>query len=105
MAIDEAQRCLQCKNPACVQGCPVNVPIKDFIHEIVEGDMDKAYEVITVPELSARRMRTGMPSGNPVRIQMRPGHQERACGYRPPGAVCGRLVHEQPGAGGDGSKT
>lgn len=34
MAINEAQRCLQCKNPACVQGCPVNVPIKDFIHEI-----------------------------------------------------------------------
>ena len=46
MAINEAQRCLQCKNPACVQGCPVNVPIKDFIHEIVEGNMDKAYEVI-----------------------------------------------------------
>ena len=46
MALNEAQRCLQCKNPACVQGCPVNVPIKDFIHEIVEGDMDKAYEVI-----------------------------------------------------------
>lgn len=46
MALNEAQRCLQCKNPACVQGCPVNVPIKDFIHEIVEGNMDKAYEVI-----------------------------------------------------------
>lgn len=46
MAINEAQRCLQCKNPACVQGCPVNVPIKDFIHEIVEGNVDKAYEVI-----------------------------------------------------------
>ena len=102
MAINEAQRCLQCKNPACVQGCPVNVPIPDFIHEIVEGNMDEGLRDHQVPELSARRMRTGMPSGNPVRSQMRPRHQGRACGYRPPGAVCGRLVHEQPGAGGDG---
>ncbi len=38
MAIEEAQRCLQCKNPSCVTGCPVNIQIPDFIDRIAEGD-------------------------------------------------------------------
>lgn len=46
MALNEAQRCLQCKNPACVQGCPVNVPIKEFIREIAEGNIEKAYATV-----------------------------------------------------------
>jgi glutamate synthase (NADPH/NADH) small chain len=33
MAIDEAKRCLNCKNPACMQGCPVHVHIPEFIAE------------------------------------------------------------------------
>ncbi len=47
MAIDEAQRCLNCKNPKCVSGCPVNVHIPDFIAQVVKGDFDEAYRVIT----------------------------------------------------------
>lgn len=42
MAQDEAARCLQCKKPACVAGCPVGVDIPGFINLIAEGDMTKA---------------------------------------------------------------
>lgn len=47
MAIDEAQRCLNCKNKPCVAGCPVNVRIPEFIEKVAEGDFVKAYEIIT----------------------------------------------------------
>ena len=47
MAIDEAKRCLNCKNPKCVSGCPVNVRIPEFITHVAEGDFDGAYEIIT----------------------------------------------------------
>lgn len=45
-AREEAARCLQCKKPLCVQGCPVEVPIRDFIKDIVDGDIAKAYATI-----------------------------------------------------------
>lgn len=47
MAIEEATRCLHCKQRFCVAGCPVNVPIPEFISEVAEGHFEKAYEVIT----------------------------------------------------------
>jgi len=43
MAMEEAQRCLQCKNRPCVSGCPVNVKIPDFIKLISEGKFEEAY--------------------------------------------------------------
>jgi glutamate synthase (NADPH/NADH) small chain len=46
MAIEEAQRCLGCKNKPCVDGCPVNVKIPDFISLIAEGKFKEAYEKI-----------------------------------------------------------
>lgn len=45
-AIDEALRCLNCKNMPCVAGCPVNVHIPEFIAKIKEGDFEGAYQVI-----------------------------------------------------------
>ena len=45
-ALEEANRCLQCKIPRCVKGCPVNIMIPNFIKEIKEGNIDKAYEII-----------------------------------------------------------
>ena len=58
MAINEAKRCLQCKKPHCVEGCPVNIHIPEFIHEVAEGNFEKAYEIITdtnaLPALSGR---------------------------------------------------
>ena len=45
-AIDEALRCLSCKNMPCVSGCPVNIHIPEFIDRIKEGDFEAAYQVI-----------------------------------------------------------
>ena len=42
----EASRCLTCKNPQCVKGCPVNIQIPDFIKALKEDDIEKAGEVI-----------------------------------------------------------
>lgn len=42
----EASRCLNCKNPRCVQGCPVNINIPGFIQKVKEGDIEGAGEVI-----------------------------------------------------------
>ena len=50
-AIVEAQRCLQCKNQPCVNGCPVNVPIPQFIAEIANGDFKKAVDIIKTTNL------------------------------------------------------
>lgn len=46
-AIEEAKRCYGCKKPKCVEGCPVNVNIPEFIRHIKEGDFKGAYEVLT----------------------------------------------------------
>ncbi|MDE6618860.1 MAG: NADPH-dependent glutamate synthase [Clostridiales bacterium] len=46
IAVEEAKRCLNCKNKPCVSGCPVNVNIPDFITKIKEGDFEGAYSVI-----------------------------------------------------------
>ena len=58
MAVDEARRCLNCKKPKCVEGCPVNVRIPEFIAKVAEGDFLAAYEIITstnaLPALSGR---------------------------------------------------
>lgn len=45
-AIDEAKRCLNCKNKPCMQGCPVSVKIPEFIQLIAEGDFEGAYNKI-----------------------------------------------------------
>lgn len=45
-AVAEAQRCLQCKSPKCVQGCPVNIDIPGFIKQIAEGNFEAAARVI-----------------------------------------------------------
>ena len=46
MAMEEAQRCLNCKNMPCVSGCPVNVRIPEFIQKVAEGDFEQAYVII-----------------------------------------------------------
>ena len=46
-AIDEAQRCLNCKNMPCVSGCPVHIAIPKFIHEVAQGDFEAAYKTLT----------------------------------------------------------
>ncbi len=46
-ALDEAQRCLNCKNRVCMQGCPVMVHIPEFIAEVAKGDFEAAYQIIS----------------------------------------------------------
>ena len=47
MALDEAQRCLNCKNRPCVSGCPVGIAIPDFIQKVKVGEFEEAYRIIT----------------------------------------------------------
>lgn len=47
MAMDEAKRCLNCKNKPCISGCPVLIDIPAFIAEVAKGDMEKAYEILS----------------------------------------------------------
>jgi len=42
----EAERCLRCQDPVCIDGCPVRVPIPEFIHEVAKGDMRRAAEIL-----------------------------------------------------------
>ena len=46
-ALAEANRCLHCANPRCVQGCPVSIAIPDFIKCIKEGNLEEAYKIIS----------------------------------------------------------
>ena len=45
-AMEEATRCLNCKNARCVQGCPVSIDIPAFIHQVKEGNIEEAYKII-----------------------------------------------------------
>ena len=45
-AMEEAQRCIGCKNAKCIEGCPVSINIPGFIKEIKEGNIEEAYKVI-----------------------------------------------------------
>ena len=58
MAMEEATRCLNCKNKPCVGGCPVNIRIPEFIAKVAEGDFQAAYDIISdtnaLPSVSGR---------------------------------------------------
>ena len=45
--MEEAARCINCKNAKCVTGCPVNINIPGFIHEVKEGNFEEAYRIIS----------------------------------------------------------
>ena len=57
-AMNEAARCLNCKNRPCVSGCPVSVKIPDFLAQVKEGNFEEAYKIITstngLPAVSGR---------------------------------------------------
>ena len=46
-AMKEAERCINCKNARCIQGCPVSINIPAFIQEVKEGNIEKAYQIIS----------------------------------------------------------
>jgi len=47
IAVEEAKRCLNCKNRPCVAGCPVNIQIPEFISKVKEGNFEEAYKIIS----------------------------------------------------------
>ena len=46
-AMEEASRCINCKNAKCMQGCPVSINIPAFVHDVKEGNFEKAYQIIS----------------------------------------------------------
>ncbi len=46
-ALEEASRCINCKNAQCIKGCPVSINIPGFIEQVKNGDFEKAYEIIS----------------------------------------------------------
>ena len=86
-AMNEAKRCIHCKNPACVSGCPVGIPIPEFLDQVAQGNIAVAYEILSnanaLPAISGRVC----PPGKSVRGQVCPGHQGGAGGHRAGGAV------------------
>ena len=80
MAVNEAKRCVHCKNKPCQTGCPVGIDIPEFIGHVAEGDF------------AARRLWPGLSAGEPVRGQVYSRHQERARRHWPSGALRGRLA-------------
>ena len=61
MAINEAKRCLQCKNHPCRSGCPVEIDIPGFIKHVAEGDFETAYNVIAQSSATAARSASAQP--------------------------------------------
>ena len=46
-AMEEASRCINCKNAKCITGCPVSIDIPAFIAQVKEGNFDEAYQIIS----------------------------------------------------------
>ena len=70
-AIDEAARCLNCKNMPCVSGCPVQIRIPEFIAKVAEGDFEAAYQIISQDSaLPAVCVILTSVSGEPVRTPL-----------------------------------
>ena len=66
MAVNEAKRCIGCKNKPCQSGCPVGIDIPEFIAHVAEGDFEAAYQIISE--------RSSLPA-----VCGRVGPQERQC--------------------------
>ena len=98
LAREEASRCLACKKPGCVDGCPVGIDIPGFIELHRRGRLRGRHQEDQGDQRPARRLRPGLPAGGAVREELRAGQEGRAGGHRPPRALPGRLGG---GAGAD----
>lgn len=83
-ALLESKRCLDCANPTCVQGCPVNIHIPDFIKRVEAGDINEAAEVIkqssTLPAVCGRVCPQEKQCESQC-IHLKMGHQPVAIGH------------------------
>ncbi len=83
-ALTEAHRCLNCKNPTCVEGCPVNINIPGFIHELEQGDVDKAAAIIRESSSLSAVCGRVCPQEKQCEsrcIHLKMGHEAVAIGY------------------------
>ncbi len=88
MALTEAGRCMNCKDPKCVAGCPVSVPIPRFIQAIKAGEFDQALEIIRSANLLPAVCGRVCPQESQCEQRCTLGKEIRTRGHRPPGAVC-----------------
>ena len=65
-AMEEAQRCLGCKKPKCVEGCPVSINIPGFIEQIKEGKIEEAIQSDRIIFRTSSYLRPCMSAGVPV---------------------------------------
>ena len=93
-AVDEANRCLNCKNKPCVGGCPVAIDIPAFIARSQGAEISRA-PIRSSPSHSSLPAVCGRvcPQETQCEAKCVRGHQGGAGGHRPAGAVCGRLAH------------
>ena len=89
-ALHEAERCLRCKKPRCVPGCPVGIDIPAFIAAIQEQGHQAFVPDSQEHQRAAGSLRPRLPAGIAMRSHLRGGRQVQAGGHRPPGALCGR---------------
>ena len=91
-AMEEASRCINCKNAKCIQGCPVGINIPAFVHEVKEGNIEEAYKIIgqssALPAVCGREPCD--PAPGPGHVQRRPGPEGEPGGVRLPPALCVR---------------
>ena len=83
-AIVEANRCLQCKNAPCVNGCPVSVPIPSFLAEVAKGEFKKAVDIIKSTNLLPAICGRVCPQEKQCEAQcihLKMGHDPVAIGY------------------------
>ncbi len=82
LAMQEAARCLGCKKPACVTGCPVGVPIPRFIKAIRDGDFTKAINIIKEANLLPAVCGRVCPQESQCEKNCYPGEKIRSRGHR-----------------------
>ena len=74
-AMEEAARCLNCKNAKCIQGCPVAINIPGFISKVKDGDIEGAYKVIgessALPAICGRVCRRSHSANASVSVGLR----------------------------------
>ncbi len=95
MAINEAKRCLQCKNQPCRSGCPVEIDIPGFIKHVAEGDFEAAYNVIAQSSALPAVCGRVCPQEHQCEGKCVRGIKGESGRHRPFGALCCGLVPQQ----------
>ena len=69
-AMEEASRCINCKNAKCIQGCPVSINIPAFVKAVKEGKITEAADIIAESFCTSGNLWTCMSAGDTVRRQV-----------------------------------